>query len=63
MKFRYLIVAASYEVTGTNNEAVAKAAAEFEMVYDVQEGIEIQAPSSDVEPGPIPEETTYQPAN
>ena len=63
MKFRYLIVATGYEVTGTNNEAVAKAAAEFEMVYDVQEGVEIQAPSSGVEPGPIEEETTYQPAN
>lgn len=63
MKFRYLIVAESYEVTGTNNEAVAKAAAEFELVYDVQEGVEIQAPSSGIDPAPIAEETTYQPAN
>ena len=62
MKFRYLIVAASYEVTGTNNEKVAQAAAEFEAVYDVQEGKEIQAPSSGVEASDIEEETTYQPA-
>lgn len=63
MKFRYLIVHEDYTVTGTNDEKVAKAAAEFELVHDVLEGEEWMIDDdANIAPIAIPEETTYQPS-
>jgi hypothetical protein len=41
MKFRFLIIDEAGNVTGTNNEAQAIAAAELEVVVDCQEGQQI----------------------
>lgn len=66
MKFRYLIIHEDYTITGTNEEKVAMAAVEFELVVDVQEGKELTSTSlgevSQLKTYDIPEETTYQPA-
>jgi len=66
MKFRYLIIHEDYVITGTNEEKVAMAAVEFELVVDVQEGKELMSTRlgevSQLKTYDIPEETTYQPA-
>lgn len=41
MKYRYIIITEVYGIFGTNSEELAKKAADFDMVIDVQEGIRI----------------------
>jgi len=66
MKFRYLIIHEDHTITGTNEEKVALAAVEFELVIDVQEGKELLSVwgrlANSKLTADIPEETTYQPA-